>query len=139
MTARHFVYGTLTGTTPITDLIGGAINPRVFAKKTMTSSKEECPYVVYKLGNESAEDFSEDRDISRQFVQIWVHDFNDAETADYEKIDAVISEIRKAFQNKNSVANKIWSTRFLETSQDLNDDTLNTVFRYIRLQIIKEE
>jgi prenyltransferase beta subunit len=139
VTARHFIYGTLTGTASITDLVGGPTNPRVFAKKTMTSSKEECPYVVYKLGNESAEEFSEERDISRQFVQIWVHDFNDGVTADYDKIDAVILEIRKAFQNKNSAVHKVWSTRFLETSQDLNDDTLNTVFRYIRLQVIKED
>lgn len=139
MTARHFVYGTLTGTPAITDLIGGATDPRVFAKKSMTSSKEQCPYVVYKLGNETSEEFSEDRDISRQFVQIWVHDFSDGETADYDEIDKVLKAIRQTFFNLNSASNRVWTTRYLETSQDLNDETLNTVFRYMRFQIIKEE
>ena len=137
MKARHFVYGRLTGFTPLTDLIGGAESPRVFAKKSMTSSVEECPYIVYKLGNETSEDFSEEREIDRQFFQVWIHDFSDGENADYDMIDEVIKQVRAAF--RFVTAEGIWTARYLETSQDLNDETLNTVFRYLRFQLIKEE
>lgn len=140
MTARHFVYGRLTSYAPLVALIGGASSPRVFAKKTMTSLIEDHPYIVYKLGNETTENFSEEREITRQFIQVWVHDFQDKDTADYDKIDAVIKQVRAAFRTiGNSVNDKIWTTIYLETSQDLNDDTLNTVFKYVRFQLIKEE
>lgn len=138
MTARHFIYRTMTGYAPLVNLIGG-IDPRIFAKKSMTSSIEEHPYIVYKLGNETSEEFSEDRDISRQFFQVWVHDYSDGQTADYERIDEVLRQVRAAFFNANSAVDKVWTTRFLETSQDLNDETLNTVLRYARFQLIKEE
>lgn len=138
-TARKFVYKVLTTTPGVTDLVGED-NPRIFAKKTMTSSREQHPYIVYKLGNEVAQDLSEERqDITRQFVQIWVHDFDDGETADYAKIDEIISAIKQAFNILGSAEYGVWITNFVETSQDLNDDTLSTVFRYIRLNLVKEE
>ena len=137
MTARTFVYGVLTSE-PVAPLVGGD-NPRVFAKKTMTSSVEEHPYIVYKLGNETSEDISEDTEVSRQFVQVWVHDYHDEQTGDYMRIDVIIAAIKLAFKNVGSAADGIWTSRFLEVSQDLNDDTLNTLFKYIRIQLIKEE
>lgn len=137
MTPRHFVYGIITGTPEITDLIGGATDPRIFAKKTMTSNIEDYPLLVYKLGNETAEDLSEDTDISRQFVQIWIHDYHDTKVADFDKIDAIASALKRAFKNKGT--DGIWTTIYLETSQDLNDETLNSVFRYLRFQLVREE
>lgn len=139
MTARTFVYGKLTDQAgPVAPLVGGD-NPRVFAKKSMTSAVEDHPYIVYKLGNETNEDLAEDQDVSRQYVQIWVHDFHDSEIGDYMKIDEVIAAIKLAFKNAGSASDGIWTSRFLEVSQDLNDDTLKTLFKYIRYQLIKEE
>lgn len=140
MTARHFVYRTLTTYPALIDLIRTLPDgePRVFAKKSMTSLVEDCPYLVYKLGYNASEDLSEERNPERQFIQIFVHDFQDAETADYEKIDEVIEELKKAFVNASSPEDGIMSVRYLETSQDLNDDTLNTVMKYVRFQLIKE-
>lgn len=137
MKARHFIWSRLNQPV-VTDLVGGDENPRIFAKKTMTSSIEEHPFVVYKLGNDTAEELSEDTDITRQFFQVWVHDYFDSETADYDRIDDVITAIKTAFKNAGGV-NGVWTTRFLETSQDLNDETLNTVFRYLRFQLIRED
>lgn len=139
-TARHLVYRTLNRPS-IAELVGGD-NPRIFAKKTMTSSVEEHPYIVYKLGNETSEEFSDAEDapdISRQYLQIWVHDYTDGDTADYDRIDTITSAIRAEFRNLGSAIDDVWTTRYLETSQDLNDETLNTVFRYLRFQMIKKE
>lgn len=139
MTVRHLIYRALQHEDIVAE-IGGPSNPRIFAKKTMTSSVEEHPYIVYKLGNETSEEFSEDRDISRQFLQIWVHDYTDGEVADYDKVDLIVSIIRRTLQKLTSSDDEnVWSVRYLETSADLDDDTLNTVFRYLRFQVIKEE
>ena len=139
MTARTFIYRTLVNNSGVTSLVGGAANPRVFAKKTMTSSIEECPYIVYKLGNETSLDFAETHEMSNQFFQVWVHDFHDGDVADYEKIDEVISAVKSAFFLASSGSDMVYSVKFLETSQDLNDDTLNTVFKYVRFILVKEE
>ncbi len=139
MTVRHLIYRSLQHP-DIVEEIGGADNPRLFAKKTMTSSVEDTPYIVYKLGNESTEEFSDDRDISRQFLQVWVHDYTDGAAADYDRIDRIIAIIRRVFRRLTSADDgSVWQVRYLETSADLDDDTLKTVFRYLRFQVIKEE
>lgn len=143
MSVRTWVYGTLTTYPGLTALIGGADNPRVFAKKSMTSNIEDHPFVVYKLGYLANEDLSEkmpdDEVVSRQFLQVWVHDFSDAETADYMKIDEVLHEVRAALHGGSSAEDGIFFCRFLEYSQDLNDETLNTVVKYARFQITLKE
>ena len=136
MTARTFVYQTLATIPSITEPGG---EPRVFAKKSMTSLVEDCPYIVYKLGYSAAEDLSETIDADRQFMQVWVHDFHDGKTADYMRIDAVVKEVRSAFKLASSPEDGVIAVRYLETSQDLNDETLNTVMRYVRFQLINKE
>src|SRR5690606_8670914 len=134
----HWVYGRLTSFQPLVNLIGGS-DPRVFAKKSMTSAIEAHPYIVYKLGYNADENLSEDTDISRQFIQIWVHDYSDNETADYDRIDAVLTQVKAAFRLQDSSEHGIISARWIETSQDLNDETLDTVFKYARFQLITKE
>lgn len=137
MTARTAVYQALANDTdPEYRALIGEDNPRVFAKKSMTSSIEGTPYLVYKMGNSSAELLSEERDAERQFFQVWVHDFHDGETADYMRIDEVVKHVKRILTKLNGQG--IWTVTFLETSQDLNDETLNTLFRYLRFQMIKE-
>lgn len=141
MTARQFVYRTLVTTPEVTDLIGGD-NPRVFAKKSMTSSREDHPFIVYKLGNSTATGVTgEDEDlddIDNQFVQIWVHDFANAEVSDYTLIDTVLAAIKVAFKNSSSEQDGVFGVQYLETSQDFNDETLSTVFKYARYQLKKK-
>lgn len=105
----------------------------------MTTSIEACPYIVYKMANSSDVELAEDTPIDRIYFQVWVHDFADAETADYMRIDEVVKQVRAAFRLLGSAEENIWTIRWLETSQDLNDDTLNTVFRYVRFEMIKKE
>lgn len=136
MTVRTWLYSQLIDPEkPLFDLI----QDRVYAKKSMQSSVSEHPYVVFKLGNATNEEISETLDVYRQFVQIFVHDFTDDTVGDYGRIDEVIKAIKKLLINNQSPADGVVTVKFLETSQDLNDETLSTVMKYIRFQIIVKE
>ncbi len=142
MTVRTWVYGRLTSYAPLIALIGVG-SPRVFAKKTMTSNKEDHPFIVYKLGYSANEDIAENmpdgKVVARQFLQVWVHDYSDTVTGDYMRIDNVLKQIRAALHMGSSVADGVIHCKYIETSQDLNDETLNTVVKYARFQITVEE
>lgn len=138
MTARTFIYSKLVSPL-VADHVGGIENPRVFAKKTMTSADEEHPFIVYKLGVDSSENMSEDTEISRQYIQVWVHDVDSDDHADYMRIDTIIADIKKAFFLASSADDGIWTISFIETSQDFNDATLNTLFKYARFYMIRRD
>lgn len=142
MTVRTWFYGRLTEFEPLTALIG-VDNPRVFAKKSMTSSNEVHPFLVYKLGYAAnidlAEDMPEGKVLQRQFAQVWVHDYSDTQVGDYNLIDKVLKQVRAALHKGYSVTDGVISCKYIETSQDLNDETLNTVMKYARFEILTEE
>lgn len=145
MTIRTWVYGQLTSTPSLAALIGDT-NPRVFAKKSMTSSVEDTPFIVYKLGNSMNLDLAEEINpdggfemVSNHYLQVWVHDYSDAETASYTRIDEVAREVKKALHNGTSPADGLINCKFLEISQDFNDETLNTVMRYLRFYLTIKE
>ena len=142
MTARVFIYQTMNSSTELAPIIGGPDNPRIFAKKSMTSAQEEHPFIVYKLGYSTDTGITgEDDDIDlieNQFVQIWIHDYTDTKSGDYMRIDEVIAILKKIFKNASSPEDGVFAMQYLETSQDLNDETLNTVFKYVRFQLKKE-
>jgi len=135
MSPRVWVYNTLLNHAPLQALIGD----RVFLKNTMSSSREDYPYIVYKLGYNANENFSEQLQISRQFLQIFIHDFADYETASYDKIDEVIQVLKNLFFQASSPADGVIAVSYVETSQDLDDQTLSTTMKYIRfIMTVKE-
>lgn len=136
LTPRVWLYQKLSSTPEIANLVGGLTDTRVFAKKSMTSAIEQHPYIVYKLGYNATEDISEETSPDRQFVQIFVHDYSDGDTGDYSKIDQIIDAMKRVLHLQSSKEYGVIACRYLETSQDLNDETLNTVFKYVRFQLI---
>lgn len=134
MTVRTWLYQTLTN--PDHTELQELINQRVFPKKSMKSSVEEHPFLVYKLGNDTSERLSETSFAERQYLQVFVHDYKDSEAGDYTRIDQIITELKLILNGAVSPADHILNVSFLETSQDLDDDTLDTVFRYIRFQSV---
>lgn len=135
MTVRTWVYSRLTTPQALITLVGD----RVFAKKAMISSIEDHPYIVYKMGYSTDENVSEAVEVGRQFIQVWVHDYSDGKVADYVRIDLVIKAVKEAFFLQSSSADGVIIANYLETSQDLNDETLNTVMKYVRFQLITKE
>ena len=134
MTVRTWLYGRLMD--PSLTNLRALVDDRVFAKKSMKSSVEEHPYIVYKMGNKTDDATSETIRPYRQYFQIYVHDYKDGEGGDYTQIDLVLKEIEQALVNQQSPEHEIIQVIYLETSQDLDDETLNTVFRYARFQAI---
>jgi hypothetical protein len=120
---------------PLQALVGD----RIFAKKTMTSSREEHPYIVYKLGHNTSENLAEDQLVTRQFLQIFVHDFADYETGTYDRVDEVLSILKDLFFQQSSSADGVIAIQYLETSQDLDDQTLSTMLKYARFVLIIKE
>lgn len=135
MTARSWVYDMMLNHAPLQALVGD----RIFAKKTMTSSREEHPYIVYKLGYNANENLAEDQLVTRQFLQIFVHDFADYESGTYDRVDEVLTILKDLFFQQDSPADGVISIQYIETSQDLDDQTLSTMLKYARFVIIVKE
>ena len=135
MTARTWVYGMMMNHAPLQAIVGN----RIFAKKTMTSSREQHPYIVYKLGYNANENLAEDQLVTRQFIQIFVHDFADYESGSYDRVDEVLAVVKDLFFEQSSPADGVISIQYIETSQDLDDQTLSTMLKYARFVAIVKE
>lgn len=134
---RAWLYDHLTLDPIIQGFLGGTLlsaQSRIFPRESMLSVNAEKPYLVYGLGNDSNEDLSEDpgHEAHRQFFQIWIHD----EGGSYDVIDDMIPVIKASLQNASDPASNVTTVRWLETSQEFSNETLNTIFRYIRFQAI---
>lgn len=132
MTVRTWIYDALRAPSLPHDA-----HTRVFPKRSMKSAVEDHPYIVYKLGNESDMSLSETSTATRQYFQIYVHDFADVETGDYTKIDEVVAAIKLRLAAASSPEDGVIEVKYLETSQDLNDETLSTVMKYIRFVAVR--
>lgn len=137
MTLRTYLYRRLTEVdTDLFALIAG----RAYPKKNMRSSVEPHPYLVFKLGNDTAEGLSETVDPHRQYFTIYIHDDNPKDIGgDYMRIDAICRVLKAMLKNASSPVDDVMQILYLETSQDLDDQTLGTVMRYMRFQAIVHE
>jgi hypothetical protein len=91
------------------------------------------PFLVYRFGNKTNEDLAEDMpDVARQFLSIYLHDV----PADYTRIDEIEMAVIHALNLAKSAEEGIITARYLETSRDLDDQALSTIYRYVRFQLI---
>jgi len=126
---RRFLYETLNEYPPLRDVHEG----RVFQGESMLKAPQAWPFLVYRMGNETDEQFSESRMPKRHFFQVYIHD----QPADYQQIDSVMALVRDAFKAAgSSPEDNIMQIVYLETSRDLDDPTLGTIMRYMRFQLI---
>lgn len=126
---RQWLYDTLSQDPSLIAIFGD----RFFQGEGMSTSKVETPYLVYTIGNSTSEDIAEeDAFPERQFFQIYIHDRN----GDYGIIDNAVSAVKAVLINKGSAPDNVIMIRYLETSRDLDDQTMGTITRYIRFQAI---
>lgn len=126
---RTWLQNTLTTHPGLSALVGD----RVFQGGSLSSSLTPKPYVVVILGNDTSEGLGEDVDLHRQFFTLYVHD----EPGDYSRIDDIVTQLKHALVNAFNKEAGVITVRYLETSRDLDDETLNTILRYIRFQAIR--
>lgn len=138
MSARNFLYSQLCSI-PSINLLGGIDNPRIWTKRSMTSAYTEMPYLTFKLGVDANLDLAEGLRITRQYFMVTAHDVDSDSQSDYGRIDTLLKEVKEQLHLANSTSGGVITTEFIETSQDFNDDTLNTLFKYSRFSFIKND
>lgn len=98
----------------------------------------ETPFLIYGLGNDTNEGLVDDTssyevEAERQFFQVWVHD----QGGDFGLIDDIVRVVKARLRGQQSVPDRVLVVQYLETSQEFNNETYGTNFRYIRFQAIK--
>lgn len=135
---RALLYDLLTTDTDLQQELGGAdaIKARVMPRRSQGNINIEKPFIIFGLGNATNEQLSDstsdDEEAYRQFFQIWVHD----EGESFVRIDDLIQIIKRRLIGVTSPAHHVVTIFWLETSQEFNNETYNTNFRYIRFQAV---
>lgn len=135
---RSWLYDQLTGHEPLREWAGAAdlatMKEHVTPRRAQLTINLPRPFVIYGLGNSTNEGLADDEQVKaeRQFFQIWLHD----EGATYNRIDDGVEIVKDLFRGAFSKPHNINAVRYLETSQEFNNETYNTIFRYIRFQAI---
>lgn len=109
------------------------VDSRVWQQGAILSAQAQKPYLVHHFGNNTDEGMYDEDSFkpSRQFLQVYIH----TTRGDYGPIDDLIPLVKVALLTGTRPDNLI-DVRYLETSQDLQDDLLQTYFRYMRFQLI---
>lgn len=107
---------------------------RVFQQGSILTSQRVKPYLVHHFGNQTDEGMSDEDNFqpSRQFLQIYMH----VDQGDYGPIDEIQPQVKLAMSTLSGRPVQLAGVHYLETSQDLQDEVLQTYFRYMRYQLI---
>lgn len=130
---RAWVHGRLSTDSGLSSVIAG----RVIQQGAILSAQASKPYLVHHFGNNTDEGMSDEDNFkpSRQFLQVFIH----CPQGDYGPVDEVIPLVKAALASREGRPASLVSVQYLETSQDLQDDQLQTFFRYMRFQLITSE
>ncbi len=129
---RQLVYETLVGDATLMAMLTSGTDS-VFQGESLQNAPADDKFIIYSMGVDSAE-FQ--MPAHRQFIQIAFHD----KARDFMAIDSGISRIKTLFVNApQSATHKFYQAIYLETSRDFDDHDLNTLFRYIRFQLIAHD
>lgn len=136
VTARQWAYQTLLADKGVQEVVAD----RVAAGQGMMTAQTPKPFIVLKFGNVSDEQQFDDWDIpqrpNRQFLEVWCHDSRPS----YVNIDTLCGLVKQALRtSQTSTDAHIMGVKYLETSADMLDESLDTVLRYMRFQLIMSQ
>jgi hypothetical protein len=136
MLARQWVFQTLVNDSGV----GEIVDDRILANQSGMTAQIGRPFLVLKFGNDSDEQQFDDPDIPqrphRQFLEVWCHDSRPS----YTQIDELVAAVREALRVDQIAPDAhIMAVKYLETSADMDDQTMDTVLRYIRFQLVMSE
>lgn len=117
-----------------TDVALSAVIKDVFQQGAILGAQQPKPYVVHHFGNNTDEGFYDVDSFqpNRQFLEIYCH----VDQGDYGPLDDLIPLVKNALVGLVDKPDELIQVVYLETSQDLQDDLLQTYFRYLRFQLI---
>ena len=136
---RTWLYDRLTTDDQLTQILGGVeeVKDRVMPRRSRQVIPSQSPFIIYGLGNDTNEELGDstanDVDTHRQFFQVWIHD---EDSGSYSLIDDIIPVVKRLLVGASSPENNIMTIAWLENSQEFNNETYNTLFRYMRFQAI---
>jgi hypothetical protein len=107
---------------------------RSYQQGSVLSGQVQKPYVVHHFGNNTDEGLCEEDDAvlpNRQFLTIYLH----TAQGDYGPLDDMMPLVKGALFSLADRPSSLIQLRYLETSQDMQDDLLQTYFRYMRFQL----
>jgi hypothetical protein len=112
-----------------------AVGGRVLQQGSALTAQTVKPYLVYHMGNDTDEGMSDEDNFkpNRQFMQVFIH----VAQGDYGPIDDIMPQVKAALASGVGKPNDLIHVQYLETSQDLQDDLLQSFFRYMRFQLIQ--
>lgn len=129
---RQFVYDRLQDSAGLSALVAD----RVKQGESMIVAELDVPFLVYRIGNETNEQFSEDaQKPNRVFFQVYIHDRG----GDYTRIDDLVVLTIAALEGGPYPEYKILRVNYLETSRDLDDAEMGTIMRYVRFQAVRSD
>lgn len=138
---RAWLYDHLTTDPELQGFFGGPVGilERVMPRRSQGNILVPKPFLIYGLGNSTNEQLGdstatdeEELQAERQFFQVWIHD----EGGSYLQIDDIVAQVKKRLTGASDVPSRVNTVIYLETSQEFNNETYNTIFRYIRFQAI---
>jgi len=128
---RSWVYGKMTGHSPLTTLVGSRIYESSMLQETPTK-----PYIMYKMFVTQAEMMGDDRPkVFNQSMQVFVHDV----PGDFLRIDDIIRILKDLFHNASDKLAGVEIVRWLDSSEDFKDSDMGTIIRFIRFRILYKE
>lgn len=127
---RTWVHHQLTTFAGLSAITGA----RVWQQGAVLTAQESKPYLVHHFGNNTDEGMYDEDSFqpNRQFLQVFIH----TNQGDYGPIDDIIPYVKQALLALAGRPLDLIGVQYLETSQDLQDDALQTYFRYMRFQLI---
>jgi len=137
MLARQWVFTTLSNDSGVSEIVPG---DRILSNQSGMTAQIDRPFIVLKFGNDSDEGQFDDPDIPqrphRQFLEIWCHDSRPS----YTQIDELVAAVRQALRTSQDAPDSyIMAAKYLETSADMIDESMDTVLRYLRFQLIMSQ
>ncbi len=129
---RQLVYDRLRLDSAVAALVGD----RIKQGESMDVNELTRPFIVYRIGNDTSENFSEDdQQPGRTYFQVYIHD----SPADYMRIDDLVTKVIRALRGGPYPEYNVLRIEYLETSRDLGDETMRTILRYVRFQAVRSD
>ncbi len=129
---RTWVYGRMDADAGLGTLVGTP-TARIYASTSLTTAPKVFPFIMYRQTSDVEIFRGDDSDkVRSNGYMIFCHDV----PGDYLQIDAMIAELRRLFADTNDPNEGIVRSRWVDTSDDLRDDDMGTITKYVRIQVL---
>ena len=133
MTARTWVYAEMANDVALTALVGTSPNQRIFQSTSIDTAPKTFPFIMYRATSEVNNFRGDDgNQVNATGFMIFAHDI----PGDYMQIDTMLGHLHRLFADTRDSGEGIVRSRWVDTSDDLRDDDMGTITKYVRIQVL---